>query len=269
MFSTSSITNEFEQEFKAYVNEQLSENTPLNEAMKYSLLSGGKRIRPQFALEASRLVPLPKKAALTFAFTIEIIHAFSLVHDDLPCMDNDDFRRGIPTTHKKFGENQALLAGDALANFAYQTFLSCLSEVSPESFKGAFQFFTDAVGGMILGQSEELQVDNSNLNELLRIQSLKTGLLFRASILCPLLLSGVKNSDPLYIDCNQYAEAFGFAFQIADDLEDETQDLNKNTKNILSHLGRASAIELATLKLRSSKLSSQFSATPQLLLKLK
>ena len=269
MFSTQTLVNEFEQNFQRFIQERLSDKTALHEAMKYSLLSGGKRIRPRFALEASQLVSLPQSVALHFAFAIEIAHAFSLVHDDLPCMDNDDFRRGIPTTHKKFGEAQALLAGDALLNFANETFLSCFAGVKPESFQRAFQFFTHAIGGMMLGQSEELHVDDSNLNDLLRIQSLKTGLLFRASVLCPLLLSGLTSTAPLYLECDSYAEAFGFAFQIADDLEDETQDQSKNSKNILTHLGRTSAIELAIQKLSSCKLSDQFSATPLLCAKLR
>ena len=260
-----------EQAFQAYVSNALKEPSELHQAMKYSILNGGKRIRPHFAMEAARLVSLSQDVAEKCAFAIEIAHGFSLVHDDLPCMDNDQFRRGLPTTHIKFGESQALLAGDTLLNFANETFLDCLKGVSTESFFRSFQFFLAAIGskGMILGQSEELITDSTNLSELIRIQSLKTGRLFHASILCPLLLSGMTTVDPLYVECEKYAESFGFAFQIADDLEDEIQDKNQNSKNILSHLGRDTAIQLAIEKLNSSPIANQFSATKLLLSKLK
>ena len=239
--------------------------------MQYSLLSGGKRIRPTLAIEAANLVSLSNKTAISCAFAIEIAHGFSLVHDDLPCMDNDDLRRGLPTTHRKFSEAQALLAGDALLNFANETFLDCMPRVSPESFFRSFKFFIDAIGskGMILGQSEELNTDNTNIENLIRIQSLKTGKLFQASVLCPLLLSGKLSNDPLYLECNLFAEAFGFAFQIADDLEDASQDQKQNSKNILSYLGHAAAVKLAREKLTSCRISDQFSATKLLLSKLK
>lgn len=259
----------FEQSFQRFVQDRLSGQSELHEAMKYALLGGGKRLRPQFSLEAAKLVKLPESTALQFAYSIEIVHAFSLVHDDLPCMDNDDFRRGLPTVHKKFGEAQALLTGDALLNFANETFLSCLPEVKPDAFQRSFKFFTHAIGGMILGQAEELNVDDSDIKNLLKIQSLKTGLLFRASILCPLLFAGHSELDQIYRDCDTYAEAFGFAFQIADDLEDEKQDQMKNEKNILSHLGRTTAIEMAIKKLNDNPISGQFSATKLLLSKLK
>lgn len=265
------FNKEFEHLFSAFIHSRLNQNTVLNEAMKYSLLNGGKRIRPRFALEAAQLVSLAPESARFFAFAIEIAHAYSLVHDDLPCMDNDDFRRGHPTTHRKFGEAQALLAGDALHDFANGAFLECLAGTSTENFTRAYRFFLQSIGpnGMLLGQFDELSVDQSQLSELLRIQSLKTGRLFQAAILCPLLLAGKTNADPLYRDCEQYAEAFGFAFQIADDLEDEAQDQKQGSKNILAHMGRATAIDLAVKKLGSCKVAEKFSASGLLLSKLK
>lgn len=269
MLPSNEMIRDFERSFESYLQDRLSGPSSLHEAMRYSLLSGGKRIRPSLALESAHLASLSNKTALKFAFAIEIAHSFSLVHDDLPCMDNDDFRRGVPTTHKKFDEATALLAGDALLNLAHETFLSCFSDVSSEAFVRALQFFTQAVGGMILGQAEENRIDPNNLNELLRIQSLKTGALFRASLLCPLLLSGKTNADSFFLECEQFADSFGFAFQIADDLEDSAQDQKQNSKNILTHLGRKAAIELAVERLNSCKISSKFSATPFLLSKLK
>ena len=269
MSSTTLPIHEFEQSFQAYIAERLPGTSSLDLAMQYSLLNGGKRIRPLFVLEASRLVNLSQPAALACAYALEIVHGFSLVHDDLPSMDNDDFRRGKPTTHRKFGEARALLAGDALLNFAHQAFFECASMVEPTAFFRAFRFFTDATHGMILGQSDELNIDRNQLDELLRIQSLKTGKLFEASVLCPLLLAGLTESDPLFQECQNFARNFGFAFQIADDIEDSEQDQLRGTKNILSHVGRDSAIRLATEKLTETEVSRQFSATVLLLSKLK
>ena len=270
MFSTTELIAEFDSAFQAYVNLRLPRTSLLHEAMAYSLLNGGKRLRPRLVIEAAALVSLPKEIALKCAFAIEIAHGFSLVHDDLPCLDNDDQRRGMPTTHRKFSEPQALLAGDALLNFAHETFLECLPGTAPTSFFRASKLFLKAIGsgGMLLGQSNELEVDDTSLDELLKIQSLKTGKLFQASILCPLLLSGLTSERSLYVECEKYAESFGFAFQIADDLEDEAQDQLQNSKNILSHLGRTSAVGLAIQKLRSSKISEHFSATKLLISKL-
>jgi geranylgeranyl pyrophosphate synthase len=260
---------EFELSFQAFIHDRLNTQTPFHEVMKYSLLSGGKRLRPLFALEAAKLAKLSPKTALNFAYSIEMVHAFSLIHDDLPCMDNDDFRRGQPTAHKKFGEAAALLAGDALLSLAHETLLSCFTETSSESFFEASKIFNQSVSRMILGQAEELTADTSKLDVLLKIQSLKTGELFKASILCPLLLSGMTKVDPIFLECEKYAEAFGFAFQIADDLEDEIQDTKQNNKNILSLLGKNAAIEMAVNKLTSLEISNQFSATSLLLAKLK
>ena len=114
----------------------------LAKACEYSLASPGKRLRPRFAQEASRLVGLNSEAAEKIAFAIELIHIFSLVHDDLPCLDNDDFRRGIPTTHKKFNEAQAMLAGDALFSAAMETFVQCGDRIEKINFLNEFLFLT-------------------------------------------------------------------------------------------------------------------------------
>jgi geranylgeranyl diphosphate synthase type II len=258
----------FESSLLNHLNLKLTSKSTLHQAMKYSLLNGGKRIRPLFTLEAAQLVSLNANAALLCAMALEMVHGFSLVHDDLPCMDNDDFRRGQPTTHRKFGEANALLAGDALLNLANRTFSECANMVNPAHFQKAFSLFTESTADMILGQSEELELHDPHLEDLIRIQSLKTGALFKASILCPLLLSGVAETDPLFQECSQYADGFGFAFQIADDLEDDEQDRIQGAKNILSILGRATAVDLARKKLLAPTISSQFTATDLLLNKL-
>lgn len=269
MYPKTSPIADFEQNFESYLNRRLSGSSPLHSAMKYSLLNGGKRIRPLFVFESAGLVSLSTSATEACAYALEIVHGFSLVHDDLPSMDNDDFRRGKPTTHRKFGEAQALLAGDALLNFANQTFFECAHTIEPTFFQRAFQYFAQSIAGMILGQSEELFLTDPNLEQLLRIQSLKTGELFKASILCPLLLAGLSKNDHLFIECEKFASGFGFAFQIADDLEDSEQDRIQGVKNILSLMGQESAIELAKQKLLESSVARQFSATELLLSKLK
>jgi len=263
------LISDFESQFLAYLNRELPDPGTLHSAMKYSLLNGGKRIRPLFCLESAQLVSLNSEIALKCAFALETVHGFSLVHDDLPCMDNDDFRRGIPTTHRRFGEAQGLLAGDALLNFANRTFLDCAHGTNPTAFLNAFSFLTQATAEMIQGQTEELDLRDPDLQQLLRIQALKTGALFKASVLCPLLLAGLTLNDSLVQQCSAFADVFGFAFQIADDLEDDEQDRIQGAKNILSLLGRTAAIDLAVKKLTENPASSQFSATRMLLAKLR
>lgn len=269
MTFTDPLIQDFEQSFQAYIEDRLSGDSPLLKAMRYSLLSGGKRIRPSLALEAGQLANLTRTPSLLCAYALEIVHSFSLVHDDLPSMDNDDFRRGKPTTHRQFGEAQALLTGDALLNFGYQTFFSCSSYVEKSAFDQAFQLFNQAIHGMILGQSEELILNQNTLEELLHVQQLKTGKLFEASILCPLLLAGKNKDEPIFQECQIFAKDFGLAFQIADDIDDSEQDQIHGVKNILSHFGKERAIELATEKMLQNPVSRQFSATKLLLSKLK
>lgn len=240
--------------------------------MLYAIQSPGKRIRPQFSFESGALCGLNPKAIQAFSFAIELVHLFSLIHDDLPCLDDDDLRRGMPTVHKKFDEATALLAGDALLNLASEAFLEARTVVEPESFFRAYAYFLKAIGpaGMIGGQSEELEMNPDEASEktLLRIQDLKTGALFRAALLTPLILKGLSPIDPLFQEVETYATHFGFAFQIADDLEDEIQDQRENKKNILSLMGRDAAKNLAREKLASTPISSQFSATQLLIRKL-
>lgn len=247
-----------------------SKDSDLFKAISYSLNHPGKRLRPRFVEEAGRLVNLDAVVVENTAFAIEMVHVFSLVHDDLPCLDNDDLRRGLPTTHKKFGEAQGLLAGDALLSMAFETFAKSGEYIPSSAFTAALKLFSECIGskGMILGQSLELQWTNSDeltLEQLTRIQQLKTGALFRASILTPLLLAGAKSTDALFNDCADYADAFGFAFQIADDLEDEVQDQAHQKKNMLSLVGRNEAIAMASQRLTQNPIAHQFSNTSILL----
>lgn len=265
----------FNHQMRSYLQSLPREaSTQLVQAMEYSLDNPGKRLRPRFVEEAARLVNLDPQATGYTALAIEMVHVFSLVHDDLPCMDNDDFRRGLPTTHKKFGEAQGLLAGDALLSMALETFARNGEVIPMNSFLPALKFFSECIGhrGMILGQSLEIELASKGplaLDQLIRIQQLKTGALFRASILTPLLLAGSQPTDAFFQECLAYADAFGFAFQIADDLEDEAQDQAQQTKNILSLMGRKEAIQAAIDGLEKSTIAQQFSNTAVLLKLLK
>ena len=247
----------------------------LREALVYAAQSPGKRLRPLFARESGDLSGLAPEASNHVGIALECVHLFSLIHDDLPALDNDDLRRGQPTLHRKFDEGTALLAGDEFLNFAYSEFTGAARFASPEAFQLALRLFSRSIGGdgMIGGQMLELEFLHESrtpeLEELLRVQDLKTGALFRASILTPLLLSGDHPESKKFEAFQNYSNAFGFAFQIADDLEDEAQDQAQSRKNILSFLGRESAIRLAVERLESSPVSPNFSATAFLIERLK
>ena len=262
----------FNNDFLAHFEAHYPLSHRLEEALRYAITSPGKRLRPLFVKEASELVGLDSKAAELLAFAIESVHLFSLIHDDLPCLDNDDLRRGLPTVHKAFDEATALLAGDALFNFAFETFAGLAPYADSSNFGRALLFFTRKIGaeGMIGGQSRELELNSSEvtLESLVQIQEQKTGALFQAALLTPFLLKGVPENDALFQEVKRYAEAFGFGFQIADDLEDEAQDQINLKKNILSVLGRESAIELARSQLLSCSIHPRFLATQALLEKL-
>jgi farnesyl diphosphate synthase len=265
----------FQRDFEGFFRSRTHGENRLTEAILYALKSPGKRLRPKFAEEAGGLAGLDPQATRYFSYAIELVHLFSLIHDDLPCMDDDDFRRGQATVHKKFDEATALLAGDALLNFAFEAFSECAAFVEKDAFVSALKFFTNAIGteGMIGGQSKELELGNSVdekslLVNLLAIQDLKTGALFRAALSIPFLLAGVPTSDSLHQEVHAYASDFGFAFQIADDLEDEAQDQVEQTKNILSILGRDAAKKMALERLSRTSVAEKFTATALLIKKL-
>ncbi len=194
-------------------------------AMEHSLSAGGKRIRPVLVMEFYKMCD-GKGNVLPIACAVEMIHTFSLIHDDLPCMDNDDFRRGKPSCHKAFGEAIALLAGDALATMPYQV-------ITDEAIKGniSFESATKVVNelatmvgidGMIGGQVIDLENEGKQMTEetLVGLNSLKTGALISASCVIGCILAGADNKKIDY--ARQYAASIGQAFQIIDDILDVT-----------------------------------------------
>lgn len=215
------------QEYREYIENYLSEinkaheqqpQKPLFEVMDYSLLAGGKRLRPVFVFDFCRMCGADWKKAAPFAAAIEMIHTYSLIHDDLPSMDNDDFRRGRPTNHKVYGEAMAILAGDALLTDAFLV----ASKAEVQDLGKAIRLLAQCAGslGMVGGQVLDIMSEERELTEqeVLDIQSRKTGALIHAA--CGLgAIAGGANEDQFNAAC-RFAEALGLAFQIRDDMLD-------------------------------------------------
>ena len=195
------------------------------QAMKYSLISGGKRIRPILLLEFYALCGGNGDSALNFAAALEMIHTYSLIHDDLPCMDNDDMRRGRPSCHKAFGEDTALLAGDALLTLAFKTAAETDGIPSDRVLKAIAVLAENAgISGMVGGQVEDLAFEKSGatIGELRGMYLKKTSCLLSAGAVCGSILAGADEEELKY--AAEYAEKLGLAFQIIDDILDCTSD---------------------------------------------
>ena len=232
METTANLT----EEYKKLIEKKLDEFIPVKypekiwESMRYSVLAGGKRLRPIMTLEACRVLSGTYEQALPAACAIEMLHSQSLIHDDLPCMDNDDYRRGKPTNHKVFGESTAVLAGDALLSYAPQIILQKTPKtVSSQTLLRVIEEFVVAAGAekLIAGQvvdidSEGKQISKETLNF---IHDNKTAALFKLSLRTGAILAG---ADEEKIQClTRYAEKLGLAFQIMDDILDVTSTLEE------------------------------------------
>ena len=195
----------------------------LEDAMRYSLLAGGKRIRPVLALATAEAIELQREAVLPLAAAIELIHTYSLIHDDLPAMDDDDLRRGRPSCHKAFGEDVAILAGDALYAEAFQLLLDRPHGDARNLLRAACQLATaTGVEGMVGGQYVDIAGKAPAGPEgLRRLHELKTGRLIAASIECVLLLDGAIETDRIHF-FSAFARELGVLFQIVDDILDVT-----------------------------------------------
>lgn len=203
----------------------------LKRAMSYSLKAGGKRIRPALAMEFCRICGGDPKSALDIACAIEITHTFSLVHDDLPCMDNDDFRRGKPSCHKAFGEDTALLAGDALSIKSYEVIADCKTVSSDRLLRISYELAKAAgADGMCGGQIIDLENESREVDsEVLGItHKLKTGELFSVACRAGAIAAGA-DEEKIKL-ASQYGYKLGLAFQIVDDIldvEGDEQELGK------------------------------------------
>ena len=195
----------------------------LEEAMRYSLLAGGKRIRPVLSLATARAVGLEQQDVLPLAGAIELIHTYSLIHDDLPAMDDDELRRGQPTCHVKFGEGVAILAGDGLYAEAFRHLLTHQRSQPGRVLAAAAELAAaTGVNGMVGGQYADISAPAPDgENALRRLHELKTGRLIGASVLCVLLLTGTADA-PETAPFHRFAAELGVLFQIVDDILDVT-----------------------------------------------
>lgn len=210
---------QIEEQLETYFQASLPQ-CKLLEAMRYSLLAGGKRVRPVLVLKFCQAAGGDPAQALHLACGVEMLHTYSLIHDDLPCMDNDDLRRGKPTNHMVFGECTATLAGDALQAAAFQTILS--APLPADVIAAAALALAQATGaeGMCGGQQLDMEGESKvlSLPEITHMNQLKTGCLLRAACIIGVLAAGVEADAPQISAAAAYADAIGLAFQVRDDM---------------------------------------------------
>lgn len=244
------------------INSALKEYLPaaddvVSQAMRYSVENGGKRIRPALLLEFCRVCGGDYKKAVPFACALEMIHTYSLIHDDLPCMDNDDFRRGKPSCHIAFGEEYALLAGDALLTLAFETAMK--SNLSAEITVKAAKELAKAAGvtGMVGGQVLDLQNEGKKVgvSDLQKTDELKTGELIRAACVLGCVCAGA--DDKKIAAAEKYAHDIGIAFQIVDDILDVTSDEETLGKPIGSDVENQKSTYVSLLGIEKSRKTAE------------
>ena len=233
------------------LNSYLNSNSQIEEAMKFALTTPGKRVRPTLLYLVGDIYSISLERLDSLALASEIIHTYSLVHDDLPCMDDDDLRRGQPTLHKKYSEATAVLAGDAMQSLAIQIILED-EKLSNELKVSIVKLLMESIGykGMILGQEQDISFEQKTVGkeEIVQMNYLKTGLLIEFCILAPLMIANKKKNE-----WNIIARNVGIAFQLIDDLLDleeseeslgkaTNKDHSKNKKNFPLTLGKEEAI---------------------------
>lgn len=232
------------------------------QSMRYAALGQGKRLRPFLVVESAALFDVPRDRALRVGAALECVHCYSLVHDDLPAMDDDDLRRGKPTTHRAFDEATAILAGDALLTFAFEILSDAATHPDADIRIRLVSGLSKAAGmaGMVGGQMLDIEAESrvtSSLSEIMLIQSLKTGALFRYACEAGAILGG---ADPAPL--REYADKIGLAFQIADDIldvESTPEALGKATQKD-KVMGKATFVDLLGLddaKARAAKLTDE------------
>ena len=219
-----------EETMRRYFAEKDTKKTTLYRAMAYGVMGGGKRIRPFLTLEFCRMLGGSDAAALPYAAAIEMIHNFSLIHDDMPCMDNDDLRRGRPTTHKAFGEAQALIAGDALIFAAFDCALSGAADAAAQNRAVRELAVAAGADGMCEGQMIDMESDGVQIpfERLLELHAHKTGALIRAAAKLGVIAAG--GDEAAMAAADTYGRGIGLAFQIVDDVLDacgSTETLGK------------------------------------------
>lgn len=232
------------------------DNAPaiVHEAMRYSVLAGGKRLRPLLCLTSCEAAGGDETLAMSFACALELIHTYSLIHDDLPCMDNDDFRRGRPTSHKVFGEAMAVLAGDALLTLAFE-WMAREPRVNPEVKVKAIQEVANASGthGLVGGQAADLTFQGKSVTteELQGIHMNKTARLIEASVRVGAILAGASAETLQALAA--YGQALGLAFQITDDILDVLGSASEMGKGVRKDASLAKATYPAIFGVEDSK----------------
>ena len=244
-----SLHSDYLKQIEAYLRDECFNDFSLPQAnlldaMRYSLLAGGKRLRPIFVLDFCRMCCGDWTKALPFAAAVEMIHTYSLIHDDLPCMDNDDYRRGKLTNHKVYGEAMAVLAGDALLTAAFKQLT--VSELPAEVRIQAVSILSDCAGelGMVGGQVLDIQSEARQCTEqeVIDIQSRKTGALIKAS--CVLGVLAGQGSQNQIDAAAAFAEHLGLAFQIRDDMLDVIGNAEELGKAIGADAGKNTFVQL-------------------------
>lgn len=236
------------------VNKALDEAVPLqepliiHEAMRYSLLAGGKCVRPVLCIASCELMGGHESWAMPMACALEMVHTMSLIHDDLPCMDNDDLRRGKPTNHKVYGEETAILAGDALLSLAFEHVADATTKVAPGRVVRAIAELGSAIGGngLVAGQIVDIcsEGKETNLKELEYIHVHKTSKLLEAAVVCGAIMGG---GNVIEVErLRKYARCIGLLFQVVDDILDVTKSSEE--------LGKTAGKDLATDKATYPKL---------------
>ena len=244
--------NDRTQAYKAYIESYLTDwyarfhkepQAKLFEAMEYSLLAGGKRLRPVFAFEFCRMCGADWHKAAPFAAAIEMIHTYSLIHDDLPSMDNDDFRRGRPTNHKVYGEAMAILAGDALLTDAF-----CVASTAGNTEGVAVLAECAGSLGMVGGQVLDIMSEERLLTEqeVIDIQTRKTGALINAACVTGVIAGG--GSEEQIAAAGRFAGALGMAFQIRDDMLDVIGTQEEMGKGVGTDAGKNTFVRLYGLE---------------------
>lgn len=240
-----------------YVPEEKLLQKNLFSAMRYSLLAGGKRIRPILLLEFCGLCGGDQEAAVPYACAIEMVHTYSLIHDDLPCMDDDGMRRGRPSNHVVFGEAQALLAGDALLTAAFETMLSAesINGVGAERAAAAAGALAKAAGayGMAGGQEIDLESEDHKISAdtLLKMDECKTGALIRAAVKMGCLLAGAGEKE--ISSALTFAKAIGISFQIVDDILDVSADAESLGKPVGSDAENGKSTYVSVMGMENAK----------------
>ena len=245
--------NNFENLILEYLDKKDNEVAPVYEAMQYSLSNGGKRIRPLLVFEFCKACGGDEKKASAYAVAIEMIHTYSLIHDDLPCMDDDDMRRGKPSNHIVYGEANALLAGDALLTLAFETIAK--AQLPAENIVKALKILANCAGvdGMIGGQAIDLKNEgvSADVATLKVMDDLKTGKLIEAA--CVLGCLAADATEAQINAAKEYAQNLGLAFQIKDDILDVTSDSEKLGKPAGSDVDKNKSTYVSLLGLEQSE----------------